>query len=250
MDPVVQILEPGLEVCLVVLPCQPVHPGRGVPLEIEERHPEQVEGDVVEERGEPFLLPLPCGLPYAVQRLGHAFPVLRPARALLIPPSPRPPPFAPPTPRPVARLCSSASPLLWRGLTSPVRASSASAPHLPDADPGRTLGRAGDLPVPGQGASVHAGVSDHAGPAEARADAPARMAFRYSNNVGTRDCRPFAAQWPACTLPCRRFAGTLAGADARLGAGVGRYSFTVMDFHHLLLAGLPAHYCWRCHERV
>jgi hypothetical protein len=92
---------------------------------------------------------------------------------------------------------------------------------------------------------VHAGVSDHAGPAEARADAPARMAFRYSNNVGTRDCRPFAAQWPACTLPCRRFAGTLAGADARLGAGVDRYSFTVMDFHHLLLAGLPAHYCRR-----
>ena len=92
---------------------------------------------------------------------------------------------------------------------------------------------------------MHAGVSDHAGPAEARADAPARMAFRYSNNVGTRDCRPFAAQWPACTLPCRRFAGTLAGADARLGAGVDRYSFTVMDFHHLLLAGLPAHYCRR-----
>ena len=77
---------------------------------------------------------------------------------------------------------------------------------------------------------MHAGVSDHAGPAEARADAPARMAFRYSNNVGTRDYRPVAAQWPAYTLPCRRFAGTLAGADARLGAGVDRYSFTVMDW--------------------
>ena len=92
---------------------------------------------------------------------------------------------------------------------------------------------------------MHAGVSDHAGPAEARADAPARMAFRYSNNVGTRDCRPFAAQWPACTLPCRRFAGTLAGTDARLGASVVRYPFTVEDFHLLLLAGLPAHYRWR-----
>src|ERR671911_1606185 len=42
------------------------------------------------------------------------------------------------------------------GDTSPVRASSASAPHLPDADPGQAPGRAGDLPVPGQGASVHA----------------------------------------------------------------------------------------------
>ena len=193
MDPVVQIREVSVKVCLVVLPGQPVHPRRGVPLESEERHPEQVEAEVVEERGEPFLLPLPCGLPYAVQRLGHAFPVLRPARALLSRASPRSPPLAPPTPRPVARLCSSASQLLWRGLTSPVRASSATAPRLPDADQGADRrGRAGDLPVPGQGASVHAGVSDHAGPAEARADAPARMAFRYGNNVGTRDYRPLS----------------------------------------------------------
>jgi hypothetical protein len=45
---------------------------------------------VVEERGEPFLLPVPCGCPYAIQR--HAFPVLRPARALLVrvPLGPRP----------------------------------------------------------------------------------------------------------------------------------------------------------------
>ena len=28
---------------------------------------------------------------------------------------------------------------------------------------------------------------------------------------------------------------------ARLGADVVRYSFIVVDFHHLLLAGLPAH---------
>src|SRR2546428_2095849 len=38
---------------------------------------------MVEERGEPFLLPLPCDLPYALQRLCHAFRALRPARALL-----------------------------------------------------------------------------------------------------------------------------------------------------------------------
>jgi hypothetical protein len=47
----------------------------------------------------------------------------------------------------------------------------------------------------------------------------------------------FAAQWLAYVLPCRRFADTLAGADARLGAGAGRYSFTVVDLHLLLLAG-------------
>jgi hypothetical protein len=90
---------------------------------------------------------------------------------------------------------------------------------------------------------VHAGVSDHAGSAGARADAPVRMAFRHSNDVGTRDYRPFAAQWPACTIPCRRFAGPLAGTGARLGADVDRYSFIAVDLHHLLLAGLPAHYC-------
>jgi hypothetical protein len=39
---------------------------------------------MVEERGELFLLPLPCGLPYAAQRLGHANPALRPVRALMI----------------------------------------------------------------------------------------------------------------------------------------------------------------------
>src|ERR1700761_935061 len=36
---------------------------------------------------------------------------------------------------PVARLCSLASLLLWRDQTSRVRASSASTPRLPDADP-------------------------------------------------------------------------------------------------------------------
>jgi hypothetical protein len=46
-----------------------------------------------------------------------------------------------------------------------------------------------------------------------------------------------------CTFPCRRFAGILANACARLGADVVRYSFIVVDLHHLLLAGLPAHLC-------
>ena len=75
-----------------------------------------------------------------------------------------------------------------------------------------------------------------------RADAADRVAFRLGNAVGTRDKSAFAAQWPACTLPCRRFAVSLTEADARLGASVGRYAFTVEDFHLLLLAGLPAHY--------
>ncbi len=79
------------------------------------------------------------------------------------------------------------------------------------------------------------------GQADARITAPARFAFRQVNNVGTLIHNDFAAQWLAYTLPYRRFADPLTEACARLGADVGRYSFTVMDLHHLLLAGLPAH---------
>ena len=74
----------------------------------------------------------------------------------------------------------------------------------------------------------------------ARLRAAARVAFRWVNGVGSPD-ESFAAQYLARTLPCRRFAAALAGGDARLGAGADRYSFTVTDFHRLLLAGLPAH---------
>ena len=75
----------------------------------------------------------------------------------------------------------------------------------------------------------------------ARANALVRVAFRGGKRVGVRDYRTFAAQWLACTIPCRRFAGTLTGTDARLGADVDRYSFIAEDFHPLSPAGLPAH---------
>jgi hypothetical protein len=39
-----------------------------------------------------------------------------------------------------------------------------------------------------------------------------------------------------------RFVAVLTDANARLGADVDRYSFIVVDSHHLLLAGLPAHF--------
>jgi hypothetical protein len=75
----------------------------------------------------------------------------------------------------------------------------------------------------------------------ARDGAPVHVAFRHDYGVGARDCYPFAAQWLACAIPCRRFAAGLAATNARLGADVGRYSFIAADFHRLLLAGLPAH---------
>ena len=66
---------------------------------------------------------------------------------------------------------------------------------------------------------------------------PSMLPSVNSDHVGTRDYQAFAAQWLAYALPCRRFADTLADANARLGADVDRYSFTVVDLHHLLLAG-------------
>src|SRR5256886_5449744 len=69
---------------------------------------------------------------------------------------------------------------------------------------------------------------------------PKRVAFRTRNGVGTRGLA-FAA-WLAYALPYRRFVAVLADANARLGADVDRYSFLVVDLHHLLLAGLPAHF--------
>ena len=64
-----QIPEPRLKFCLVVLPCHSIHAGSCSTLETIERYSECIDTDMVEKRGEPFLLPLPCGLPYAVQRL-------------------------------------------------------------------------------------------------------------------------------------------------------------------------------------
>jgi len=53
---------------------------------------------------------------------------------------------------------------------------------------------------------------------DARATASFCVAFRYLNGVGTRFEFSFAAPWLAYALPYRRFARTLAGACARLGA--------------------------------
>jgi len=88
----VQIHEPALEVLTVFAPRDAVDPGSRIPLERRVGGPEPFDIDVVEERGEPFLLPCPCNVPYAVQPLGHAFPVLRPVRVVLtrVPLGPRP----------------------------------------------------------------------------------------------------------------------------------------------------------------
>src|SRR6267142_6181505 len=133
MDPCMQTLEIVLKVCLIVPPCQAVHSRCRVLFEFEERLFEVIGADVVQERGELLLCPLPCYCaPAPVTRLPVS--VLGPCCAVSH--SPRPLPLAPPTPRRIAPRCSPASQLLRRGLTSHARASSATAPHLPDADLG------------------------------------------------------------------------------------------------------------------
>jgi hypothetical protein len=52
--------------------------------------------------------------------------------------------------------------------------------------------------------------------------ASVRGAFRQTYGVGVPENITYAAQWLACTLPCRRFTLTLADAGARLGADADR----------------------------
>jgi hypothetical protein len=47
-------------------------------------------------------------------------------------------------------------------------------------------------------------------------------AFRNSYGVGTLRKITFAAQWLACTPPCRRFTASLTDDSARLGVDVDR----------------------------
>ena len=80
-------------------------------------------------------------------------------------PSPRCLPSLPSAAR-RARRCSGRSLVLRTRPTSHGRASSATAPCLPDADQtASACGRPRDLPVPAQGACAHARVSDRAGSA-------------------------------------------------------------------------------------
>src|SRR6201993_2756117 len=165
MDPSVQVLNPTIEVGLVVLPSQPINPGRRISLESKECGPKHRYTEMVEKRGEPLLPPLPCDLSYALQRLGHACPVLRPARALLL---------AFPSAPALGSTNSAASRLaLFIGFTATMTGSDFSHPYITGdgSSPSRcgprsrcVIGRTRDLPVPAQRASAHARVSDHAGP--------------------------------------------------------------------------------------
>ena len=69
MNPSMEVSKIALQFLLVVLPCHSIHSGSSPALERVERQPQQINADVVEQRSEPFLLPRPCCLTYALQRL-------------------------------------------------------------------------------------------------------------------------------------------------------------------------------------
>src|SRR5205807_1739444 len=82
MNPSMQVREVALKVLLVVAPSQSVHTRGGMLFEGKERRFEQIGAEVVQERGEPLLLPFLRSQPYAFQPLGHACPARRPVRVV------------------------------------------------------------------------------------------------------------------------------------------------------------------------
>jgi hypothetical protein len=128
---------------------------------------------------------------------------------------PRPRPFAPPAPRRLAPARSSVSTLLWAGLTSPGRASSATAQEPsrcgPLVRPLAANPKTSRFPIEVRAYMLGSPTArDRRG---TRADAPRRIAFRSLNGVGI-PIDPFAAQYPACTFPCQRFTPSLAARRA------------------------------------
>jgi len=178
---------------------------------------------------------------FAPYRPAHTLADLRPARhyprfRIWHPSSRHQRDFNPPEQRAAQRT-------LWRGLTSPNRASLASTPRLPNAGPHTVTALANPeiSRFPCKRHPCMPGSATTPGRSGTRTSAPVRVAFRLLDSVSAWVDESLAPQWMACTLPCRPFADTLADACARLGADVVCYSFIAIDLHHLPLTGLPAH---------
>ena len=160
-----EILEIALKVHFVVLPGHPIDSSGSFAFERVECRLERVDVDLVEKRGETAPSSFALRLAVRGSAPGSRAPGSASGACFADPHSPWSLPFAPPPPPPVTRLCSATSQLLRQSQTSPDRASAATAPRLPVADrlPRGAFGQPGDLPVPVQGACVHAKFFDHAG---------------------------------------------------------------------------------------
>src|SRR5262249_29482755 len=152
-------------------------------------------------------------------------------------------PFAPPTPQRIAPLCSSASQLIWRSLTSRTRTSSATAPRLPDANQGSLL------PLVRRGISrfsrnerLHMpGSSTTPGRPGARVDVPVRVAFRLRNGRRRPGYESLRGSMAGLCAPLPTLRRRPYGLRRTARGRYGSLSFIISDLHRLLVAGLPAH---------
>ena len=181
--------------------------------------------------------------------MGHAFPVLCPARALLHSCIPRPLPFAPPNP-------AAGRPALFVGFWATMTESDFLRPDIigygsfaflmqtaGTASP--RLVRRGTLPGSRTTMLPHIAqvlrlLPGRPGTLASSALRPYRLPpSRQRRHPGYESCE---AQWLACELPCRRFAAAL--TDDRgiaLGADAVRYSLIRRTAPRLLLCRSPAH---------
>ena len=178
--------------------------------------------------------PVACG-PTPVTRL----PGPVPGTCFAGPLSPWPPSLAPPAPRRITPLCSSASLLLRRSQTSRVRASSASTPRLPDADLGAFALRPNPRPPGSRAKSFH--TCQGLRPRRAgRALAITRPSISPSVFMTTSAPETILLSrlngWPMYS-PVNASSASSRIPTHELGADAVCYSFIAADFHRLLFAG-------------
>ena len=217
LQPSGEVLEVLLQGLPVVLPRLAVDPGRGVPLQREVRRPQVLDVvDVVQERREPHLLvPLSC-LTYPLQRTGRAVPALCPGRVLLA----RVPFGQAPSLHPLRRRLPGVVRRLRR-YYGPVRLPVSvhhrrvsldfpTRPAAPSAAGDHGISRFSREVCP----CMH-GVSDRAGLRRVSRYRRAGCGLPPSSTASaSRSEVAFAAQYPACTFPCQRFAPALADGHA------------------------------------
>src|SRR5215469_1073958 len=84
MNPAVQISNSIFQPGFILLPTYAIDSRRSLTLKCVETVAEELDFQMVEQRGEPFLLSFPCCFPHTVQSLGHANPALCQVHAWLI----------------------------------------------------------------------------------------------------------------------------------------------------------------------
>src|SRR5439155_21777626 len=224
LEPAGEVPKVGLKILSVVPPRLAIDAGSRIPFEFPVGCPQPLDGvHVVKERGEPLLPVSPRCLPYPLERAGRAFPALCPARVTLG----RVPLGQPPSLHHLRGRFLGV--VRWLpGYYGAVRLP-ASGHHrrvsldFPMRSPAPSAGdRRGTSRFPCEVHPCMRGVFDRAGSWNASRSRRPRCGLpRLSTASAPRSTRclrsgvrDFAAQYPACTYPCQRFALVLADERA------------------------------------